>query len=235
VDATREADLFAKRGGTEIATLPARCATFDDMRAASAETGRLPRWFFYVLIAAAAAGPLVLGWSSGDYDMVRRLAETPVVVGLVAFVVKMLLDANERVQDRAEDRHREDREDAQRRHEAERAVLTQQLEHAFAVGSSSHMANVAFDKHVKFCEDYAEELRRTIGTLIAHVTTAKALDHAAALTLLRQNVVHRAERAVSFRVSGTLALTPHDRSSSGKPSRSDSRSRLGVAGVTAAA
>jgi hypothetical protein len=156
------------------------------MSAASAETGRLPRWSIYVLIAVAAAGPLVLGWFSGDYDLVRRLAETPVVVGLVAFVVKMLLDANERVQDRAEDRHREDREDAQRRHEAERALLTQQLEHAFAVGSSSHMANVAFDKHVKFCEDYAEELRRTIGTLIAHVTTTKALDHAAALTLLRQ-------------------------------------------------
>lgn len=186
MDAPREADLFAKRGGTEIATLTARCASFGKMSAASAGTRRLPRWAIYCLIAVAASGPLLLEWLSGDYDLVQRLAETPVVVGLVAFVVKILLDANERVQERAEDRHREDREDAQRRHEAERAVLTQQLEHAFAVGSSSHMANVAFDKHVKFCEDYAEELRRTIGTLIAHVTTTKALDHAAALTLLRQ-------------------------------------------------
>lgn len=143
------------------------------------------RWLIYSAIAVAGFGPLLLGWITGDYELVRRLAETPVVVGLVAFLVKMVLDANQRAQDRADDRHREEREDSQRRHEAERAVLTQQLEHAFAVGSSSHMANVAFDKHVKFCEDYAKELRSTLATFIEKGPTEQALPHSWKLTSLR--------------------------------------------------
>lgn len=156
------------------------------MSAASAETGRLPRGVIYVLIAVAASGPLLLGWFTGDHDLVRRLAETPVVVGLVAFVVKMLLDANELAQERTAARHREERDDEQRRHEAERAALTQQLEHAFAIGSSSHMANVAFDKHVKFCEEYAEELRNTLASLLDFNRHREAYEQAKKLTDLRR-------------------------------------------------
>lgn len=155
------------------------------MSAASAGTRRLPRWALYCLIALAATRPLLLGYFSGDYDLVRRLAETPVVVGLVAFVVKILLDANERSQERAAVRHREERDEEQRRHEAERAALTQQLEHAFALGSSSHMANIAFDKHVAFCEAYAAELRATLVTLHEKGPTEEVRPHAVRLIQIR--------------------------------------------------
>lgn len=144
------------------------------------------RWLFYITLAALGFGPLLLGWILGDNELVRRVAETPAVVGLVTALAKILTDANERTQVRAETRRREDREDELRRHEVERAKLTQQLEHAFAIGSSSHMANVAFDKHVQFCEDYAKELRATLSTLWRNGPTEEVLPHASALVGIRE-------------------------------------------------
>ena len=64
--------------------------------------------------------------------------------------------------------------------------MSQQLEHAFTLGSSSHMANVAFDKHVKFCEDYAEELRNTLAGLLDHKRRREAYDQSTKLTALRR-------------------------------------------------
>jgi len=147
---------------------------------------RLPRWATYLLFVVAALSPLAVGLLTGDHELVKRLADTPVVAGLVVFLVKMLLDANEKAQARAEQRHQEEQAQAQQRHDAERTQMVRQLEHAFAFGSSSHMANVAFDKHVQFCEASAAELRKTMNTLLNYATTAQALTHANELARLRQ-------------------------------------------------
>ena len=42
----------------------------------------------------------------------------------------------------------------------EKAVGLLELQNNFALGAMSHLANVAFDKHVSFCEKYAEEMSR---------------------------------------------------------------------------
>lgn len=52
--------------------------------------------------------------------------------------------------------------------------------------AGSHMANVAFDKYVQFCEEYAEGFHKALDTLTAHGPTDKVLADAAALYRLRR-------------------------------------------------
>jgi hypothetical protein len=52
--------------------------------------------------------------------------------------------------------------------------------------TGSHMANVAFDKYVQFCEEYAEGFHKALDTLVAHGPTEKVLSDAAALYKLRR-------------------------------------------------
>ncbi|NUX98840.1 hypothetical protein [Paraburkholderia youngii] len=52
--------------------------------------------------------------------------------------------------------------------------------------AGSHMANVAFDKYVQFCEEYAEGFRNALDTLVTSGPTEKVLDDAGALYRLRR-------------------------------------------------
>ncbi len=67
----------------------------------------------------------------------------------------------------------------------ERQLLLQQQQQAFSLGSASHMASKAFDKHAEFCEKYMEEVHLTVGTLFREGPTEKALEHAAKLVRLK--------------------------------------------------
>ena len=49
----------------------------------------------------------------------------------------------------------------------------QHQEQIFNLGATSHMANIAFDKHVEFCEKYIKEVRETVITLFKHGPTDK--------------------------------------------------------------
>jgi hypothetical protein len=51
---------------------------------------------------------------------------------------------------------------------------------------TSHMANVAFDKHVEFCEKYIAEVHLTMSTLFQRGPTEEVIGHAQNLFLLRQ-------------------------------------------------
>ncbi|MBC8180016.1 hypothetical protein H8E88_02720 [candidate division KSB1 bacterium] len=53
-------------------------------------------------------------------------------------------------------------------------VSQQQL---FNLGASSHMANVAFDKHVEFCEKYMKEVHIVIQTLFSKGPTTEVLQN----------------------------------------------------------
>jgi hypothetical protein len=68
----------------------------------------------------------------------------------------------------------------------ERKVELQKMQHVFNIGTTSHMANVAFDKHVEFCEKYMKELHDTSHTLFHESPTVKAIDHAKNFIMLRQ-------------------------------------------------
>jgi hypothetical protein len=68
-------------------------------------------------------------------------------------------------------------------------VHADQLEEAknhFTVGATSHMANVAFDKHVQFCEEYVEEVFRVMEKLFRQGPHEDALQYAYDLTNVRK-------------------------------------------------
>ncbi|HUU12828.1 MAG TPA: hypothetical protein VM182_03850, partial [Terriglobia bacterium] len=47
----------------------------------------------------------------------------------------------------------------------ERSLLLLEAQNSFSIGTTSHMANVAFDKHVLFCEEYVTEMFKALTTL----------------------------------------------------------------------
>lgn len=124
-----------------------------------------------VLVAMA---PTLISLARGDGSWITRASEQPLVVALVAFLVQRMMNESDRQLEQAA----KDRDEL-------RAALAQSIDHAFAFGSSSHMANVAFDKHVEFCEAYAAELRETHDTLIREGPTPQGIDHAAKLVVIR--------------------------------------------------
>lgn len=68
----------------------------------------------------------------------------------------------------------------------EKQLLLQQKQNQFTLGAASHMANVAFDKHVEFCEEYISEMHETVSTLFTEGPTEKALNHASKLYKIQQ-------------------------------------------------
>jgi len=68
----------------------------------------------------------------------------------------------------------------------EKQLLLQQKQNQFTLGAASHMANVAFDKHVEFCEEYISEMHKTVSTLFTEGPTELALNHAANLYKIQQ-------------------------------------------------
>ena len=67
----------------------------------------------------------------------------------------------------------------------ERTLAVLEVQNNFALGAMSHLANVAFDKHVAFCEKYAEEMSDALTTLFRRGPHVDALKHANALFSIR--------------------------------------------------
>ena len=57
----------------------------------------------------------------------------------------------------------------------ERAVELQNKQQDFVLGTASHMANVAYDKHVLFCEEYINRVQETFQKLMQNGPTKEAL------------------------------------------------------------
>ncbi len=89
-------------------------------------------------------------------EILKGIAATPGVAALIAAVYQLLRDQAS----------------------FERSRYLQRQQQVFNFASTSHMANVAFDKHVEFCEKYMEEVHSTVTTFFQHGPTSKAMDHA---------------------------------------------------------
>jgi hypothetical protein len=63
----------------------------------------------------------------------------------------------------------------------EKDRFLQKDQQIFNLGAASHMAAVAFDKHVQFCELYMSEVHEAVGTLFREGPTPKAMEHAGRL------------------------------------------------------
>jgi hypothetical protein len=68
----------------------------------------------------------------------------------------------------------------------DRSVFLQETSHRFLIGATSHMAEVAFDKHVAFCEKYVAEAQDVLRTLFMEGPCEKAMIHANKLSDIRR-------------------------------------------------
>lgn len=102
-------------------------------------------------------------WHPGG-EFIQLLAGIPLVGSVVAALFQIMRD--------------------QAAHE--RALLILAAQNRFSLGASSHMANVAFDKHVQFSEEYAQEAHKTLTTLFREGPTEEVLKHTRALYTLQQ-------------------------------------------------
>jgi hypothetical protein len=66
------------------------------------------------------------------------------------------------------------------------ALQIEDAKNHFIVGTTSHMANVAFDKHVRFCEEYVEQVFRAMENLFRQGPHEDALNYAYVLASVRK-------------------------------------------------
>ncbi len=62
----------------------------------------------------------------------------------------------------------------------------QKIEASFDVGVMSHMANVAFDKHIEFCEAYLKESDQALAELLLDASAKTTLAHVGKLAEIRR-------------------------------------------------
>ncbi|NTW32206.1 MAG: hypothetical protein HGB12_06225 [Bacteroidetes bacterium] len=68
----------------------------------------------------------------------------------------------------------------------DRIASLQAAQQSFALGTTSHMATVAFDKHVLFVEEYISEMLKTLSTLFKNGPDKIVLKHQNNLSQIRQ-------------------------------------------------
>lgn len=122
---------------------------------------------FYFVLAAVFAGSLllmVLLTFAQVGNFVRDLFGLPMVLSLCLALIQI-----------ARDRIAHDR-----------SLLAQQIQNSFTMGATSHMANVAFDKHVAFSEEYVSAMFEILAVLFREGPCSKALDGASTLMGIRK-------------------------------------------------
>jgi hypothetical protein len=123
-----------------------------------------PRARTYLGLAAICGLSSVVYVLLPPADFLKNLSAVPIVGSLVAALWQLLRD--------------------QAAHE--RQLLLQDSQNRFSLGATSHMAAVAFDKHVQFCEEYVAEVHKTLHTLFREGPTQQVFPHTAALYSIQQ-------------------------------------------------
>ena len=87
-------------------------------------------------------------------QLLKTIMATPAAVALVAAVYQILKDQAE----------------------FERITFLQRQQQIFNLGATSHMANLAFDKHAEFCEKYMSEVHQIVTDLRVRSSNADAIN-----------------------------------------------------------
>lgn len=124
------------------------------------------RRIYLGLTLVFAGSSFVLFWAQ-DGSFVEAIAAVPLVGSLVGALFQMFRDSAAH----------------------ERSLLLLDAQQHFALGASSHMAMVAFDKHVLFSEAYLKEAQAALHTLFREGASEKVLADVGRLYSLRQEYV----------------------------------------------
>ena len=116
-------------------------------------------WKTYTLLSGVFLGSFLLALSIPPSEIGRQLAAIPGGLSLIGALYQLIRD------------------------EAayQKALLLQQQKQEFDIAITSHMANVAYDKHVAFCEEYVDEMQKAFTTIWKEGFSVNLLGHASAL------------------------------------------------------
>lgn len=117
---------------------------------------------YSVLVAVMAASLALMFFGAGEF--IKELAGIPLVGALLVVLLQIVRD--------------------QTAHE--RSELLMRYQNSFAMGATSHMANVAFNKHVEFSEEYIKESYAALQTIFRKGPTQEALSHSDILASVRE-------------------------------------------------
>lgn len=123
-----------------------------------------PRVRNYLLLAAVFLLSGTLTYSVQGGDLLKGILATPSLVALLSVVYQVL----------------------QSHSEFQKTKHLQSDQQIFALAATSHMAEVAFDKHAEFCEEYMSVLHEVVGDLFRHGATSNAHDGAFRLQQVRR-------------------------------------------------
>lgn len=117
------------------------------------------------IVFVASSGFLWLVWDKGA--LITAIAALPLVSILIGAIFKVFQD------------------------EAayQRSLMAADRQNRFVLGASSHMANVAFDKHVLFCEEYVGEVQAALNSVFREGPSNVAWSHSAKLMQIRAKYV----------------------------------------------
>lgn len=121
------------------------------------------KWIKYICLTAVAAISAVLVFLRIG-GLLQDLASIPLYGALLAVVVTIV------------------RDDAAH----QRTLLAADHQNRFVLGGSSHMASVAFDKHVEFCEEYVHEADAVLAAIFREGPSEKSVFHAGTLFAVRR-------------------------------------------------
>lgn len=118
----------------------------------------------YAALSAIAVCSGVAVWIARNNDLLQAISAVPLAGAALGALFQILRD--------------------QAAHD--RAILMQESQNRFVIGAGSHMAKVAFDKHVEFAEAYMKEAQATLVTLFRQGPTPDVLKHAWNLREIRE-------------------------------------------------
>lgn len=120
-------------------------------------------WPVYGALGVVALVSFVVAWFLPTTDIMHGILGSPAIVALIGVVYQIFRD-----------------------HATyEKTLALQRDQQHFALGVTSHMATVAFDKHVKFCESYISQMQETLATLFREGPTKECLSLASKLADIR--------------------------------------------------
>ena len=117
--------------------------------------------------------------SRAVWGVIEALGPAALVIGLSAFLGKRWADQAARNHNKEISRELEHLKAELRRQE-------QKIEGSFAVGVMSHMANVAFDKHIEFCEAYLKEADQALADMLMNASAKTTMDSVVKLAEIRR-------------------------------------------------
>lgn len=126
--------------------------------------GNIKKYSIYYISVVVFIFSFVLAYSINTTEILKGIITLPAVGSLVSILYKIWIDnlAHERI------------------------IKLQNKQQDFILGATSHIADIAYNKHVKFCEEYINRIQRGFQELLKDGPSKNSIDIGRELVNIRQ-------------------------------------------------